>query len=168
MALAGKKGGRPTKYRAAFAEQARKLCLLGATDKELAAFFEVSVQTLNTWKKEHPAFLESMTRGKMMADAEVADRLYQRALGYSHKAVKMFQAGGEILTEEYDEHYPPDTQAASLWLRNRQPRKWRDKQELEHSGKDGAPIEVKTRVVLVPQKQSAEVSVEPLRAGDGE
>lgn len=168
MALTGKKSGRPTKYRTAFSEQARKLCLLGATDKELAEFFEVSVQTLNTWKKEHASFLESMTRGKMMADAEVADRLYQRALGYSHKAVKMFQAGGEILSEEYVEHYPPDTQAASLWLRNRQPKKWRDKQELEHSGKDGEPIEVKTRVVLVPQKQSAQVSVEPLRAGEGE
>lgn len=32
--------GRPTKYRPEFAEQARKLCLLGATDKELADFFE--------------------------------------------------------------------------------------------------------------------------------
>jgi DNA-binding XRE family transcriptional regulator len=29
-------------------EQARKLCLLGATDAELADFFGVSEQTLNT------------------------------------------------------------------------------------------------------------------------
>ena len=31
-------------------------------------------------------------------------------------------------------HYPPDTQAASLWLRNRQPAKWRDRQEVNHTG----------------------------------
>jgi hypothetical protein len=30
--------------------------------------------------------------------------------------------------------YPPDTAAASLWLRNRQPAKWRDKTDVEHSG----------------------------------
>ena len=27
--------------------------------------------------------------------------------------------------------YPPDTTAASLWLRNRQPRLWRDKHEID-------------------------------------
>jgi hypothetical protein len=33
----------------------------------------------------------------------------------------------------YTEHYPPDTHAASLWLRNRQPTKWRDRQEVNHT-----------------------------------
>jgi hypothetical protein len=33
----------------------------------------------------------------------------------------------EPVYAEYTEHYPPDTGAASLWLRNRQPEKWRDK-----------------------------------------
>ncbi len=37
-------------------------------------------------------------------------------------------------------HYPPDTQAASLWLRNRQPDKWRDKLTHEHAGPDGGPV----------------------------
>ncbi len=156
------KGGRPSKYREEFAEQARKLCLLGATDAEMADFFGVAVSTLNAWKKEQPGFFQSITRGKMLADAEVAEKLYQRAMGYSHKATKMFQSSGTILSEEYTEHYPPDTQAASLWLRNRQPRKWRDKQEVEHAGKSGAPIEA--QVVIVPAKQRAEVRVEPLAA----
>jgi hypothetical protein len=31
--------GRPTKYKEEYNEQAYKLCLLGATDKELADFF---------------------------------------------------------------------------------------------------------------------------------
>ena len=44
--------GRPTKYKAEYAEQARKLCLLGATDMEMADFFEVSEFTINKWKKD--------------------------------------------------------------------------------------------------------------------
>lgn len=53
---------RPTKYQEAYAEQARKLCLLGYTDAELADFFEVSEATINNWKLEYPEFLESIKR----------------------------------------------------------------------------------------------------------
>lgn len=128
--------GRPSSYREEYAEQGYKLCLLGSTDVEMADFFSVSEQTLNAWKKAHPSFLESITRGKAAADGNVAEKLYQRALGYSHAAVKIFMPAGAEgpVYADYTEHYPPDTQAASLWLRNRQPKKWRDKQEVEHSG----------------------------------
>lgn len=131
--------GRPTAYRDEYAEQAYKLCLLGATDNELADFFGVEASTINNWKIARPAFLESITQGKTAADANVAKSLYQRGLGYSHPAVKIFMPSGadEPVYAPYTEHYPPDTQAASLWLRNRQPAKWRDKQEVEHSGDIG-------------------------------
>ncbi len=137
-AAAKSKGGRPTSYKQEYAEQAYKLCLLGATDKEMANFFGVSEQTLNAWKKAHAAFLESITRGKMLADAEVAEKLFHRAKGYSHEAVKIFNHQGVEMVVPYVEHYPPDTQAASLWLRNRQPAKWRDKQEIDHTSSDGS------------------------------
>ena len=39
--------------------------------------------------------------------------------------------------EPYVEHYPPDTGAAMAWLKNRQKGKWRDKQDIEHSGEVG-------------------------------
>ncbi|MNQ95572.1 hypothetical protein D3C85_1111360 [compost metagenome] len=32
-------------------------------------------------------------------------------------------------------YYPPDAGAAMNWLKNRQGKKWRDKQDIEHSGK---------------------------------
>ena len=35
----------------------------------------------------------------------------------------------------YTEHYPPDTTACIFWLKNRQKAAWRDRQEVEHSGK---------------------------------
>lgn len=141
--------GRPTDYREEYNEQARKLCLLGATDVELAEFFGTSEVTLNAWKKEFPAFLKSMNAGKDVADAEVAEKLYHRARGYSHKAVKIFMPAGatEPVYAEYTEHYPPDTPAASLWLRNRQPKKWRDRQEV--TGADGGVLVGAVTVTLV-------------------
>jgi hypothetical protein len=39
--------GRPSSYRVEFAEQAYKLCLLGATDGEMAGFFATTEQTVN-------------------------------------------------------------------------------------------------------------------------
>jgi len=127
------KVGRPTKYKAEYADQAYKLTLLGATDAQLADFFGVSEQTFNAWKKSHPGFLESITRGKDLADAEIAAALYHRAKGYSHPEDKIFNNNGQEMVVPTIKHYPPDTQAASLWLRNRQPGRWRDKQQVEHS-----------------------------------
>ena len=132
---------RPSEYKAEYAEQAYKLCLLGATDKELGDFFQVTEQTVNNWKSKHPEFFESITRGKMAADAQVAESLFKRALGYSHPAEKIMVVAGTVQREQYTEHYQPDTPAASLWLRNRQPAKWRDKVDHELTGKDGGPIE---------------------------
>jgi hypothetical protein len=124
--------GRPSLYRPEFAEQARKLCLLGATDKELAAFWGVSVQTYYDWQKAHREFLESIKAGKMAADAEVASKLFERACGYAHGAVKIYRGeDGGVIKVPYEVRYPPDTQAASLWLRNRQPHLWRDKHQVD-------------------------------------
>lgn len=136
--------GRPTDYRPEYAEQAYKLCLLGATDKAMADFFRTSEQTLNAWKAAQPKFLEALRAGKAKADAEMAHSLYHRGKGYSHEAVKIFMPAGatEPVYAPYIERYPPDTQAASLWLRNRQPGIWREKTEHEHTGKDGGPIEM--------------------------
>ena len=51
-------------YKPEYVEQARQLCLLGATDKQLAEFFNVSTVTLNKWKKDYPEFLYSLKEAK--------------------------------------------------------------------------------------------------------
>jgi len=48
--------GRPTKYKPEYDAQALKLCRLGATDEQLADFFNTTFQTINNWKKAHPSF----------------------------------------------------------------------------------------------------------------
>jgi len=114
-----KTGGRPTKYKARYANQAYKLCLLGATDKELGDFFEIEEKTINNWKIEQPKFLQSLKKGKIAADANVAERLYLRACGYEHPDVHISSYEGDITITDITKHYPPDTGACMAWLKNR-------------------------------------------------
>ncbi len=134
---AGNKG-KPSSYQPEYAEQARKLCLLGATDKELADFFNVSESTINKWKIDFVEFSESIKKGKDLADADVAERLFNRACGYVAPDVDIKVIDSRIVKTDFLKHYPPDTTAAIFWLKNRQKNKWRDKQEIDLSSPDGS------------------------------
>lgn len=126
--------GRPSSYETGYATQAGKLARLGATDMEIADFFEVSLRTIHNWKNEHQEFLHSLKAGKEEADARVERSLYQRACGYEYDAVKIFcSKNGAVTTVPYREQVPPDTTACIFWLKNRQKDQWRDRQEIEHS-----------------------------------
>ena len=122
-------GGRPTLYDPKYPEQARKLALLGATDAQMADVLGISTDTLHEWKKKHPEFSDSIEAGKLKADAEIAASMYHAAKGYSHPDVDIRVIEGQIVKTELVKHYAPDYRAASLWLRNRQPKLWRDKTE---------------------------------------
>lgn len=114
-----------SQYHPYFATRATDYCLLGATNAELATFFGVYERTINTWLVEIPRFAKAVAAGREQADAKVAKALFHRARGYSHKAQKIFNNGGDPLVVDYIERYPPDTNAAALWLSNRQRAKWR-------------------------------------------
>ncbi len=127
-----KKNGRPTKYKAVYARQASKLCQLGAIDKDLASFFNVSVSTISTWKLEQPKFLESIKKSKEIADNKVIRSLFERATGYEHPEDKIFCTDGDVTTVKTMKHYPPDATSMIFWLKNRLPELFRDKQVIEH------------------------------------
>lgn len=133
---------RGTLYKPEYDEQAEKLCKLGFTDVELAEFFEVVEKTINNWKKDHPTFLQAIKRGKDLADAEVAAKLYERACGYSHDAQKIMQNNGEPVIVDYVEHYPPDTTACLAWLHNRQRGKWQRNPDPNGGAADAPPTKV--------------------------
>jgi hypothetical protein len=142
-----------SKYDESFNEIARKLCLLGHTDAELASFFDVCEATINNWKQDYPKFLESVIAGKELADADVANSFHKRAVGYRYEEVTYekiiikdgdgFLSEGDaddddISTDPYKKRVvvkevAPDPGAALNWLKNRQPKKWRDKQEIDHT-----------------------------------
>ena len=59
--------------------------------------------------------------------------LYERANGYNYEACKIFMPAGSKrpFVAHYIEHLPPDVTAA-FWLKNRDPERWRDVQNVEH------------------------------------
>lgn len=125
---------RPSKYKPEYVAQAEKLCRLGATDIEVADFFEVDVRTLYRWKGEHEEFCQALKAGKEVSDERVERSLFARATGYEHDEVDIRVVGGEIVQTPIRKYYPPDTTAAIFWLKNRKPGEWRDKTDVEHSG----------------------------------
>ena len=127
--------GQPTKYRPEMCEQAYKLCLLGATNAQLADFFSVNEDSIMAWIKKHKAFGDAVTRGKKIADAEVAQSLYHRAKGYSHEdtQINVVNVKGEPKTvrNTYTKQYAPDVTACIFWLKNRDRENWRDVKQID-------------------------------------
>lgn len=134
-AAGNKGGGRPSKYKVEYVDQAYKYCLLWATDAQLGEFFEVSEVTINNWKEEYEEFSLALKRGKAMADAQVAASLYKLATGYERDEVKIFQHQGEPVLVPHKAYYAPNTTAVMTWLKNRQPGRWRDKQDIDLTSK---------------------------------
>lgn len=148
--------GRPPEYRREYAEQARKLCLLGATDEQIADFFEVSVRTIHRWKYEHPEFCHALRAGKVAADAAVAAALYHRAIGMQIPKTHVSTFQGRVILTDMVENIPPDVGAISLWLFNRQPELW--KREPEPPPADPQSKNPDSAVLDALYSQSREVS----------
>lgn len=141
--------GRPSSYKLEYAKQAEKLALLGATDQEIADFFDVDVRTVYRWKHDHDDFCQALKTGKEVCDSRVERSLYQRAIGYEQDEVKIFMPSGasEPVYAPYRAKVAPDTTAAIFWLKNRRSDLWRDKQEQHHTGElnlvQAAPLDEK-------------------------
>ena len=138
---------RPTDYRQEYAEQARKLCLLGFTDKQLAAFFGVNESTINRWKDKYPEFCKSIKSGKVVADAQVAESLFKRATGIEVTEVEVRDDGKKKVKRVTKKHIPPDPTAQIFWLKNRQPEIWRDKPTVENSVQEAVPVQIVVQTV---------------------
>lgn len=135
-------GGRPTKYRDEFVDRAREMCANGATDFEIAMEFGVTTVTIWRWSAKYPEFCKALS-AKSGYDDRVERKLAERALGYSYHTEKVFQFQGQPVRVATVEHVPPDPGAAKLWLTNRRPKEWREStQRIEHTGRDGGPIEI--------------------------
>lgn len=81
----------------------------GLSDEQIAHNMGIYVSTIYEWKKKYKEIDEALKKGKEVADYQVENALFKRAID-------------------------GDTTAQIFWLKNRRPDKWRDKQQLEHSG----------------------------------
>ena len=109
----------------------------GLTDEQIAHNMGISTATLYNYKRDHLEILEALKKGKEVVDIQVENALLKRALGYSYeeKKVEVSEEGTKV-TKTIKE-VVPDTTAQIFWLKNRRPDRWRDKQDIEHSGQIG-------------------------------
>ncbi|MGE7716946.1 helix-turn-helix domain-containing protein [Priestia megaterium] len=113
----------------------------GLTDEQIAHNAGVSRSTLNDWKKRYPDILDALKKGKEVVDLQVENALLKRALGYEYEEITKESQWNEktnkyelVITKSVKKRQAPDTTAQIFWLKNRRPDKWRDKQDVEHSG----------------------------------
>lgn len=114
----------------------------GLTDEQIAQNMGVAYSTFRTWRDKYSALSAVLKKNKDVADRQVENSLFERALGGTHEVRKTFKVKEkyydehgklcekEKLVQATDEVYiPGDTTAQIFWLKNRKPDKWRDKQE---------------------------------------
>ena len=129
--------GRPEEYTPLHDERAFRLAFLGTTDLQMAEAFQINEQTLYNWKIEHPSFLEAINKAKGNAVDNVRTALYHRAIGYSHPSEEISVSFGQVTRVPTVKHYPPDTAAAFIYLKNVDPKNWRDKREVGFTDEEG-------------------------------
>lgn len=144
------------KYFDGIERQAYQLALLGLTDQQIADIWEVSVKTIDYWKKKRYDFRKALREGRDLANAKVVDSLYQRAIGYSHPETKFFRVGkgkkAYIKQIQTIKHYPPDANAALKILGIRQRTQWADVQQVEHLINADLKITYLTKQISDPKR----------------
>lgn len=135
-------------YKPTYKRIAYQMALLGATNIEIAAAFDVTVKTICEWKKLYPEFKKAIQQGGIIADANVAKALYTRAVGYTHKDTHLSNYQGVVTATPIVVHVQPDVQAQRTWLNVRRrprldnpeetPLPWSESKELVGAG--GAPL----------------------------
>lgn len=106
----------------------------GLTDEQIAHNCGITAKTLYEWKKKFSKFCEALKNGKEVADIQVENALYKRAVGYQYqeRTVETSEDGTKVkvVTKEM----APDVTAQIFWLKNRQAGLWRDKPTEKPSG----------------------------------
>jgi hypothetical protein len=128
-----RRSGRPTKYRKTYPQTVKVQAEINApfTDEQVAEMFGVDEQTVKNWYKRYPDFLASIKKAKAISDDKVERSLFERATGYSVPDVHVSNYEGSVTLTPIIKHYPPDPTAMIFWLKNRRPKVWRDKKELD-------------------------------------
>ncbi|WP_163580074.1 helix-turn-helix domain-containing protein [Gracilibacillus saliphilus] len=132
-----KKGGRPSKWDEIMDDS--KLTLVegwkrdGLSDKQVAENLGVSYTVLKEWKKKYPSFATAIKKGKEVSDYELENALHKRARGYYYTEQTITNAGEVVEITKY-EH--PNPTSLIFALKNRIPKKYRDKQEIEQTNKN--------------------------------
>lgn len=146
------KRGRKSVFKAHMIEEIRKLAGLGLIVEEIAVFWGIGYSTLKRYMKNKPLFRAALKEGRLVADKNVEDSLYKRAVGFAsterHYEIE-YEEGDDgavkamrKLKKEIVKQIAGDTTAIIFHLKNRRPDKWRDDRGLSLFGPEGEPVNV--------------------------
>lgn len=117
----------------------------GLVEDQIAKNLGISMSTLSKYKVEHSEVVEALKKGKEVVDFQVENQLLKRAMGYKYdevtkELIKESDGFGGVVnkikvTKIVTKEVAPDVTAQIFWLKNRKPREWRDKQDIELTGK---------------------------------
>ena len=122
--------GRPTKFDKIDMNVIETCVKKGFTDKEISDMLRITVRTFHNWKKQNKDFFHSLKDWKNYADEKVERSLYERATGYEHIDTHFSNFQGIVTATEYTKCYAPDPTSMIFWLKNRKPKDWRDRIEI--------------------------------------
>ena len=104
----------------------------GLTNEQIANNIGIEERTLYRWKEKESLICQALKKGREVADYEVENALFKRALGYTIQINEQkIDKDGCVHDTTRDMHVPADTTAQIYWLKNRKPKEWRDKVEQE-------------------------------------
>lgn len=129
------KGGRPTLYSEKNKNKAIAFAEAGATDAEICEVIGISPATLYAWKGRYPEFIEALKEAKEIPNKAVEAALFRSAMGYTHVEEKIFFYKGKVKRIPVEKHYPPNPTSMIFWLKNRDPKAWREALEF-HAGQN--------------------------------
>ncbi|MFS7400693.1 helix-turn-helix domain-containing protein [Carnobacterium maltaromaticum] len=129
------KKGRKSKYDTHVAPRLQEIewwCREGLTEIEICKRLDVAESTFNNYKREFSELMESLKKGKEIADYQVEDALYKRAIGYEYEEeTRQLTDLGFTTTKIVTKHVSPDTGAIALWLKNRKRDSWQNTNTLD-------------------------------------
>ena len=104
----------------------------GLTDEQIAHNIGIRTSTLYEWKKKYVEFAETLKKSKEVADLEVENALFKKAVGYTITEKKVTESDKDgKKVETITKHIPGDVTAQIFWLKNRKSNEWRDKRIVE-------------------------------------
>lgn len=107
----------------------------GLTDEQICKNLGIVKDTFYKYKEKYTDFSDALKKGKEVADIEVENALFKRAIGYKYKEVikevKEIDGKKSTYIKEVIKEMAGDVAAQIFWLKNRKSSKWKDKQDID-------------------------------------
>lgn len=103
----------------------------GLTNEQIAENIGINPSTIYDWQNKYPEIANALKTGKEVVDRHVENALLKRALGYEYVEERVEEDYNGIRTVKTVKHVTPDTTAQIFWLKNRKPKEWRDRKNID-------------------------------------